>query len=132
MRTLGENIKEARISRNLSQQALAELINSNQPQIARWESAKSMGIDNLALIAGALGLTIDNLLTGVWPASQACGRCGRLLVPSASMQLGMNPAAPFFCFDCIKNHTKECLKIKDMRISEMITAGTIRQTEGER
>jgi len=113
MAKLGDRIREARAARGLSQQDLARLLETNQPQIARWESAENMGSANLALLARALGLTIENLLTGIWPAAQACARCKRLLVPGESLQLGNHPKAPRFCVDCVKTHTEDCLRIKE-------------------
>jgi transcriptional regulator with XRE-family HTH domain len=113
MPKLGDRIREARIARGMSQQDLAKLMQTNQPQIARWESAGSMGSSNLALLARALGLTLENLLTGVWPETQVCGRCKQLLVPGDSLRLGSHPKAPQFCTDCVKTYTKECLEIKD-------------------
>jgi transcriptional regulator with XRE-family HTH domain len=113
MKKLGDRIREARIARGLSQQDLARLLQTNQPQIARWESAASMGSSNLALLARALGLTLENLLTGVWPETQVCGRCKQLLVPGDSLRLGNHPKAPHFCTDCVKQHTQECLELKE-------------------
>ena len=113
MNKLGDRIREARIARGMSQQDLAQLLQTNQPQIARWEAATNMGSGNLALLARALGLTLENLLTGVWPEAQSCHRCKRLLVPGENLQLGNHPKAPRFCVDCVKQHTKECLELKE-------------------
>lgn len=53
--SISEQIKLARLSAGISQDALAELIGSDQKQIYRWENGKqSPSVDKLELIAKAL------------------------------------------------------------------------------
>lgn len=110
---LGERIKEARTARQLSQQDLAEIINTTQSQIARWESAKSLNSSVLSRIAHGLGLTMRDLLDNQWPEDQACACCNTLLVWHEWMRLGAHPGTPRFCNTCVKTRTAECLAIND-------------------
>lgn len=56
-RLVAAKLIEYRFDHDLSQRGLAEVLGVKQPQIARWESGESLpSPDNLALIAGTLGL----------------------------------------------------------------------------
>lgn len=113
MAKLGDRIREAREACGLTQQQLAQRVGTTQGQITRWEASDNMGTSNLINLAKALNISVDKLLTGVWPAAQACRRCKRLLVPGESLRLGNHPDAPRFCVDCVKTHTEDCLRIKE-------------------
>lgn len=59
----GERIKELRESRGLSQLELAELLNTNQSQISRWEKSKNIPqTQSLEMIAEFFDVTADYIL----------------------------------------------------------------------
>ena len=55
----GEIIKNRRKELHLSQENLAEKIGKKRPYISRIESGEDIRLSNFALIANALGLTIQ-------------------------------------------------------------------------
>jgi transcriptional regulator with XRE-family HTH domain len=60
-----EQLKTLRKKRGLSQAQLAELVGVEQPTIQRWESGSRMpDLDNLQMLARALGTTPGSLLDG--------------------------------------------------------------------
>ena len=62
---LGQAIRQARESINLSQERLGESVNKSSKTIANYESGKSLPtITTLAAIADALGYTLNDLVTG--------------------------------------------------------------------
>ena len=63
--TLGQAIRQARESINISQERLGECVNKSSKTIANYESGKSLPtITTLATIADALGYTLNDLVTG--------------------------------------------------------------------
>ena len=63
-RTLAENLRLHRMVRRISQEALAELAGLDRSYVSALERAEvNIGIDNLAKLAGALGVTLVDLLT---------------------------------------------------------------------
>lgn len=62
---IGRRVKESRIQKHMSQEALAELIDLSVTYISHIETAKKQAsLDSLVRIADALGVTVDNLLNG--------------------------------------------------------------------
>lgn len=62
MDAIGERIKEARQERGLSQEELAQIINSTKSAISRYESGKRQPrLDQLQRIANALNVTVGFL-----------------------------------------------------------------------
>lgn len=58
-----ETLKRLRISRHLSQQALAEQLGFKQPTIARWETGVlEVDLSTLVKIAQFFGVSTDKLL----------------------------------------------------------------------
>ena len=55
----GEIIKTRRKELNLSQEKLAEKVGKKRPYISRIENGEDIKLSNFALIANALGLTIE-------------------------------------------------------------------------
>ncbi len=63
MPLIGTRLKEARTTRNYTQKQLAEVIQSTQQQIVKWESGlNDPSADTLVRLATALGCTTDWLL----------------------------------------------------------------------
>ena len=61
--TFGERIKSARISKNLTQRQLADMINSKHNSVSDWENDKSKpDVDTLELICGVLEITPNYIL----------------------------------------------------------------------
>ena len=60
---IGKRIKKFRMERNLSQEKLAEMINTTNNHISRIEIGQRIpGIETLILIANALNVSVDDLL----------------------------------------------------------------------
>ncbi len=55
----GEIIKSRRKELNLSQEGLAKIVGKKRPYISRVENGEDIQLSNFALIANALGLTIE-------------------------------------------------------------------------
>ncbi len=56
------HIKEKRKEKKLSQSELAQMVGVNQTAVSQWERGATMpSLDKAALIANALGCTIDAL-----------------------------------------------------------------------
>lgn len=65
MDAIGERIKEARQERGLSQEELAQIINSTKSAISRYESGKRQPrIEQLKSIAAALNVDVNWLMNG--------------------------------------------------------------------
>ena len=59
------DIKTARESKGLTQEALAKLIGTARSTVAMWETGESLPrADKLPELAGILGVTVDELLRG--------------------------------------------------------------------
>ena len=64
-KSVGERIKNSRISKNITQDKLAELIDINPSHLSNIERGKTkMSTDTLANIARSLNISIDYLLFG--------------------------------------------------------------------
>ena len=64
-KAVGERIKNSRLERNLTQDALAELINVNSSFVSNIERGKTkMSTETLASIARSLYISVDYLLFG--------------------------------------------------------------------
>ena len=60
----GDRLKELRISKNLSQEELSNILNVRKSSISNWETGKATPtFDMLTKIAQYSGVTIDYLLT---------------------------------------------------------------------
>ena len=55
----GEIIKNRRKELNMSQEALAEKVGKKRPYISRLENGEDIRLSNFALLANALGLSIE-------------------------------------------------------------------------
>ena len=61
----GDNLKKIRVEKNISQQELADLINSHSTHISRYErNMAAPSIDVVKKIAEALDVTTDTLIYG--------------------------------------------------------------------
>ena len=61
--TIGEKITKLRISKNMSQEKLAQLLNVSRQAVSRWEGGDSIPhIDTLLQICDIFGITSDRLL----------------------------------------------------------------------
>lgn len=62
---IGNNVKKYRKENGISQQKLAELIGKSKSSIEKYESGKTnIPMDVLKNIAAALGVTVQELITG--------------------------------------------------------------------
>jgi len=82
--TLGERIREYRQAAGLSQEGLAEKLHVSRQAITKWETDGGVpDIDNLISLSRAMGLSLDELVTGesFVPAAKAdnCGGALRLI-----------------------------------------------------
>ena len=58
----GARLRRLREAAGLTQQQLAEAIDSWQPSVAAWEAGRHRpSLENLLLLAGALGVSLDEL-----------------------------------------------------------------------
>lgn len=63
--TLGEKISACREKRGLSREALAERLKVDAQEVAAWETGeKEPGLEVLTALSQALGVSVDELLTG--------------------------------------------------------------------
>jgi len=63
MASIGERIKQGRITRSFTQKELAQAVNTSQQQIAKWEAGlNDPNADMLGRLANALGCAVDWLL----------------------------------------------------------------------
>ena len=63
IKEFAEKIKELRLEKNLSQQALAKQIGYKQPAVAKWEAGLQIPIISVAIAyANFLNISIDFLL----------------------------------------------------------------------
>jgi transcriptional regulator with XRE-family HTH domain len=66
--TFGDRLTALRLKAELSQDALAHIIGTNQATISRWEAdARKPHLENLIPLATALGVTVESLLPGEHP-----------------------------------------------------------------
>ncbi len=62
---IGRRIKELRLQHKITQEKLAELIDMSVPYVSYIETAKKKpSLETLIRVSNALGVTIDELLTG--------------------------------------------------------------------
>ena len=72
MTVLGRRIAQARRERGLTQEALAERVGVSQTSIVRIEKGHtSPSVPNLIAIADTLGLSLDDLVWGVYERPKA-------------------------------------------------------------
>ncbi len=70
--TLGETIQYYRRRAGLSQEALAELVGVSRQAVSKWELDEATPeVTKLKALAGAFGITTDQLLSGEKPPEQA-------------------------------------------------------------
>jgi transcriptional regulator with XRE-family HTH domain len=63
--TLAQNIRQLRVRKSISQEALAELAGLHRTYVGSIERAeRNVSIDNIGRLAEALGVTISELLKG--------------------------------------------------------------------
>lgn len=62
---LGEAIKQARLSKNLTQEQLGEKIGVQKAQICRLERGKSISLTNITRIFKAMGIPITLEMSGI-------------------------------------------------------------------
>lgn len=68
----GRLIAELRKKQGMTQQQLADKLNLSNKTISKWESGSgSPDIFNLPILAGALGVTVDELLKGKLDLSES-------------------------------------------------------------
>ena len=68
MSTFGDNLREARKAKNLTQESLADDIETTQHYISEWERNKSEPTLSFILkLLKALDISFDELLDGVEP-----------------------------------------------------------------
>ena len=85
--TIGERIALLRKRAGLSQEKLAALIGVSRQAIGKWESNLSLpGIDNLQELARVLGVSCDELITGV-PTTQPDAPNGQVALESVKSLL---------------------------------------------
>jgi transcriptional regulator with XRE-family HTH domain len=73
--TFGEKVRVLRVERNLTLDALGELLGVAQNTISRWENGKSMpGEMSRRKIASAFGISLTSLMDGVASKSKARAR----------------------------------------------------------
>lgn len=66
---IGESIKEARKSLNLTQRELGEKVGVQTAQISKIESGRNLTITTIVRILNALGLTADFTIKGLTPVT---------------------------------------------------------------
>lgn len=70
--TLGENIQQLRKSHGLSQDALAEHLDVSRQAVSKWERDEAVPeLDKLVALSQTFEVTLDELVTGQRPESQA-------------------------------------------------------------
>ena len=62
---LGEAIKEARLSRNMTQEQLGEKIGVQKSQISRLEKGRSISLSNMARIFRAMNIPLSLEIGGI-------------------------------------------------------------------
>ena len=64
LRATGQNIKNLRVAAGISVRDLQNILGFTNPQaIYKWQNGDSMpSIDNLVILAAALGVTVDEIL----------------------------------------------------------------------
>ena len=68
--TLGENLRELRISRGLSQEEVARALFVSRQSVSKWENgAAEPGVDHLKALARLYGVSLDRLLLAEDPES---------------------------------------------------------------
>ncbi len=68
--TIGQRISNLRKEKNLTQEALADLLSVSGQAVSKWEQDRSYpDILLLPILAKILGVTVDELLTGEAPVS---------------------------------------------------------------
>lgn len=62
---IGRRIRELRLQQKITQERLAELIDMSVPYVSHIETAKKKpSLETLIRVSNALGITMDELLTG--------------------------------------------------------------------
>jgi transcriptional regulator with XRE-family HTH domain len=73
----GTRIREARIAKGMSQEALANALNTKQSRVSKWERCVcKVDVDTLARVALALGVEVQELIEpadDVTPAGNEAG-----------------------------------------------------------
>lgn len=85
--SLGDRVRRARHARKLSQAALARLVGVTQPLISSLECGKHLGTTKLLLIAGALQVRPEWLLSGEGEMSLGSGAMKVRGAPSAIQRI---------------------------------------------
>jgi len=66
MRTFGENLKEIRLEKRISQKNFAVLLQTSQQRISEWETNKvEPTLYNLIKITKILNVTFEELIEGI-------------------------------------------------------------------
>lgn len=66
MKTFGDNLKEIRLSYNLSQRQLADKLNTTQQRVSEWETNKvEPTLYNIIKITKVLNITFEELTNGL-------------------------------------------------------------------
>lgn len=63
LHNLGEKIRETRLKRGFTQEHLAEMVDISTNFMSLIENGRNMSVETLVKIAGALGVTVDFLLS---------------------------------------------------------------------
>ena len=116
---IGTAIKISREARNMTQAQMATAADTNQPQIARWESAGSLPFNSIKRAAAALGMRAVDLVKLTQepdPAPPVCALCGSKIAPGKGQHIFQNrghftDSGPVFCPDCIMYRTNEAVAL---------------------
>ena len=66
MKTFGQNLKEIRNSKGISQKELAERLKTTQQRVSEWECGKiEPTLLNIVKILRELGITFEELIEGI-------------------------------------------------------------------
>ena len=71
----GERIREARLSKGLTLEAVGKAVGVGKSTVRKWETGmiRNMGRDKIAALSGVLGLPVTALLPGAGEAPDARG-----------------------------------------------------------
>ena len=113
MQDFGEQLRNTRIARHLTQEQLAEMADITRVMIARYETTSQLpALDTLIRIADALDVSIDYLL-GRADASGVYQEKGVVIPPSAQRKKGGLPATREELEQLIQDMVQSALKEKE-------------------
>ena len=82
--SFAENLKQLRKERNLSQEALAELLDVSRQAVSKWEQGEGYPeVEKLLFLSKTLNISLDALMsTGIIAASNTPQPTGRIIITS--------------------------------------------------